>query len=66
LAARLLLPGRHPSSLALTAVLSVLGAIAAGWMAERVVPAESAQPARLLFSALGAIAVLLCYEVVTH
>ena len=66
LAARWMLPGRHPASLMLTAALSLLGALGAGLVAERVVPPESAQPARFLFAALGAIAVLLCYEVVTH
>lgn len=66
LAIRLLLPGRYPANIMLTAVLSLLGAAAAGLLAERIVPPESPQPARYLFSALGSVAVLLCYEVVTH
>jgi uncharacterized membrane protein YeaQ/YmgE (transglycosylase-associated protein family) len=64
--ARLFLPGHNPVSLAITAVLCLIGAISGGLAAERLFPADTVQAAGFAVSALGAIACLLIYGVATQ
>jgi uncharacterized membrane protein YeaQ/YmgE (transglycosylase-associated protein family) len=64
--ARLFLPGHNPMSLAITAVLSLVGAISGGLAAERLFPTDNVQAAGFAASAMGAIACLLIYGVATQ
>lgn len=66
LCARLFLPGHNPVSLAIAAVLCLIGAIGGGLATERLFPADTVQAAGFAVSALCAIACLLIYSVATQ
>jgi uncharacterized membrane protein YeaQ/YmgE (transglycosylase-associated protein family) len=63
---RLFLPGHNPVSLAITAVLCLIGSVGGGLAAECLFPADTVRAAGFAVSALGAIACLLIYGVATQ
>ena len=63
---RLLLPGQHSISLLLAGMLSLVGALAGAYAANRLFAREKNRPVEFAVSALGALAMLLLYGVATQ
>ena len=65
--ARLLVPGKDPMGLFMTALLGIAGSFVGGFIARMIWPpahGESFQPAGLLMSVLGAIVLLLLWRMI--
>ena len=62
--AKLIVPGRDPGGIIITALLGIAGSVVAGWIGRSLGWYEPGQPAGFIASVFGAIIILAVYHLI--